>query len=273
MHELSKDKFASLHHLMDHPQSVVNEEALTFVALHHAPRQPYSIFCGYAPFAVWLSKTFDRGTQLSLDRTLGSIRMRYLRTGLTLTEEQVRIRDSAFHSYFAHYRLKVFESVPHAVAIVSRTGFMFAGNTRLLEWFQLPSAELLSGNVLYFSLVAKPDVPKVLEAYRKATDTLAQALHESPFLEAYTDRSVRDSCADAGYAVVTHEFVVNREQYLCGTRAWNEPEMDEQPIASQRLPGSTSSVVRVRGHVTLQAVSAAPGADIPLFLALFVACT
>lgn len=248
----------ALQRSVHYPASVIQEEVLTLVALN-APRGPSR--WGYGLMAEWLRESFDNDTRLSIDRTLSMVRLRYLRLGLVRPAQQELIDVSA-NNLVRHYRFNIFESIPSAMALITRSGKIFTGNTRLTEWLQLPSEVLFTKSVLYFSLVAGPDVAKVIEAYASA----------ATFKEAEDKSALCGTRArPRGDVTLTHAFVVDRLAHLTGQRAWNPREMQYLPHSPRALDDGTPSIVRFRGHVTIQPILDQTANGVPHFFAIYVA--
>lgn len=247
-----------LRHLLQYPLSVVADEVLTLVSLH-ADRHDGIGPWGYGQVAMWLRDGFEDEVRQTFDRILGSLRLRFLRQSLYLSEQQLQASVHSLHASLAHYRLHLFETVPHAMALISRTGVLLAGNRRMCNLLQLAPHTVFSGQLLYLDLVARPDVMRVLESYASAVDSLLP----SPWAPAQANLG---AAAD-GAATLAHDFIVDRQALLYDTRAWNHQVMDYYPGADQELDDGSPTVVHFRGLVTLQLVPDDTG--IPAFLAVY----
>lgn len=248
-----------LQRLADHTQGILQQEVMTLVALRRNTRPGK---WGYGPLASWIQDTFDKDTQLSFDQLLGSIRLGYLRRVLGVIGQSSHFIDGySFANLASHYRLNIFETVPHALFLMLRTGIIFAGNSRGAFWLGLTQELLFSSTLLYLDLVAERDAAKVLEAYASAAQACLPP-KERVLSDYEPSPPPRDQSPDV---TITHDFVVDCQAHLSRYPHSSRPNM-LHPLQGHGAP----SMVQFRGHVTLQPVIDDSGTCIPQFFAIYV---
>lgn len=111
----------ALQNLLKHPNTIVQEEAITLVAMKKKTiRDCRPGPWGYGPLAAWLQETFKEETRLALDQTLGLVRLGYLQLSLYSPSvphnrnpmTATKPTSERYSQLVTHYRSNVLESVP-----------------------------------------------------------------------------------------------------------------------------------------------------------------
>lgn len=257
----------ALKEALRHSTSAIQEEALIAV-LRARPQHGYS--WGGNRLSQWLKVNTTPESHALIDSLLGEVRRRYLQATLGMTREQLLALGSATMMGVSHYRLNVFETVPHGMLVFSRTGRILASNLRMARWTQLPQHVLTSGHCFYFYLMHSPHIRKFLDTYSAIAlnGSIRSRRSQADQREDAGSRSGGTSLTDS--ASLIHRFDVDRLLFLRNTAAWNMIKAEFFPGVPTQLEDGSPSVHSFDALVTLQICLHEGNPDVPLFLVAYV---
>lgn len=203
--------------------------------------------------AAWLQETLSPQTIWKVGTTLGRLRLRCLRTILSLDQQYREGLTASAQTAIIHHRLSIFESVPQAMFVCSSTSRILAANSSLTRWLRVPAHLFASSRIFYFQLLPHFQIAMVLQAFvslATATHKLAEGKGKST---TYLHRNATPQNVDKSFQSINHDWIVDRLRLLQHKPAWDHGRSNYLPGAPQKLDDGTPSVVRLTGHVLLHA--------------------